>query len=519
MRVFSLSSLRVLLSLVLAAHPAFAAGTRGGSPSKFAAAHTAALADAAKAFVAADAVDADAVLAPLAPLTETDADKAALEKFRAQLKEMAELRTPVAAKAGPQPADEESDILDSKYKGRVLALAVKVGADGQKAVEARRALLRKTPPLGPDGKPLAGAAAQPPTPAELAAIRRMEARKRLDKARTINAANRVNAALGTLNGPESLPAGAGAVDGPTGSARQAAKLIGVANSAFKGGPSTLKTNAVHAPGGEAPPTEKGWWTKFRDATTWDGAQKAFEGHNKKHMAAATALEDRSAASFAKGDYFDGAWDATAAWGRRLYAGDSKAVLQAAVGAGVVVAAVMAAPIVLPGAAAAAVVAKAGGAAALGVKAVFTGVTTLSIINGTGHLAHKPDVVNAGLLALSVATVPYLGEASKGIVNVATGLRGSAVAVETTGAVALGAAVPETTAVVAAAGSTAVKATTSTAAATGGAVEAAAAAETAVVQIAKAGSNLKHVAVEAVEKTSHNALHFGAEKVTAVDAHH
>lgn len=507
--------MRVLLSLILAAHPAFAAGARGGPASKFASAHAAALTEAAKAFVAADAIDADAVLSPLAPLAETNADKAAFEKFKAQLKEMAALQNPVAAKPGPQPAGEEPDILDSKYKGRVLALALKVEADGEKAAEARRALLRKAAPLGPDGKPRPAVA--PPSPQELAAIQRMEARRsQVARGQTLGSARRIAASMGRMNGPENLPPGAGAPSATAGNSRQDAELIGVANSAFKGGPNTLKTNGVHAPDGGTPPAEKGWWTKFRDATTWDGAQKAFEKHNKENMAAATAREDRSAANFAKGEYLSGAWNATAAWGQRLYAGDSKAVLQAAIGAGVVVAAVVAAPIVLPVAGAAALTGSA--AAAVGVKAVFAGVTAFSVINGTGHLAHKPDVVNAGLLALSVATIPYLGEASKGIVGLATGLRGSAAAVETTGAVALTAAVPETSAVIAAAGSTAVKATTSSVAATGGAVEAAAAVETTVVQIAKAAPSVKHVLVEAVEKTAHNSLHIGAEKATAVDPH-
>lgn len=522
-------TLNIFLSVCLAAQPLFAAGAPRPTASRFPAAHEAALEKAAASFVAAGQVDADELAAPLVPLATEPGDKAELAKFQALLKEAAALRDPVAAKPGAPSDGPVPEILDAKYKSRVLAVALKLRADGAKAAEARRELLRKNPPVGPDGKPAAPVpgAAQPPTEQDKAAIARMEARGGLKDARMKASAERTAAALGRFMEGGDLPAGAPAT--PANASRPdpaAAELIGVANAAFKGGPNTLATQAPKGPPAAAPqpPAEKGWWTRFRDATTIDSLQHKFEAHNKETMAVAGRYEDQSAAAFAKGNRLEGAGMAVAAWGTRLWAGDSKTVTQAAIGAAAVVATVVAAPILLPGAAAAAAVTAGGGATAgtiVAGKLVTAGLgalLTYNVTTGAGHFAHKPDLVNGALLAANAIAVPGLGKASEFIVSKTAHLAtsGGRAAAETTGAVALGTAA-RVTATAAETGAVATGTAASGTVATGALVESVAAQTTVQVAV-RAAPAVEQVAVRAVEGAVHNTLHVGAHSATAVDSH-
>ncbi|TBR25881.1 hypothetical protein EPO15_01365 [bacterium] len=523
MRLSLPASLRLLLSVLLASEPLFAAGAPGAS--RFKAAYDKAVADSAKTFVSAAEVDSEGAVSALGPLAESEADKAQVEKFKALLKEVSALREPVAAKAGPAPDGQEPDILDARYKGKLMALAAKLGADGRQAAEVRRDLLRKAPPVGADGKPAANA--QPPTPEERAAIRRMEARAgRAANAGAVGSARRTAAAMERFVEDGRPPVGAAPQAAPRAAAdNTATELIGVANEAFKGGPHTLTTHAPQTPGGAHPPApaEKGWWSRFRDATTIDSVQHAFEKHNREGMAVAAATEDRAAAQFANGQWVRGSANATLAWGQRLWAGDAQTVKQAAVGAAVVVAAVVAAPVVI---AAGTAVATGGTLAAAGVTGMTVASTTLSaglygltaynVVNGTGHLAHKPDLVNATLLAANAFAIPGIGKASEFIVGKAAHLAtsGGTAAVETTGAVTLAAVTPE----LAVAGGTAARATASGVAATGTAVESAASqvATQVAVRAAPAGEQL---AVRAVEGVTENVVHASVHSAASVDPKH
>lgn len=506
-------TLNVCLSVCLAAQPLFAAGSPRPQASRFPAEHEAALAKAAEAFVAAGPVDAEALVTPLVPLATDPEDKSDLARFRALLKEAAALREPVAAKPGAPADGPVPEILDAKYKSRVLALALKLSADGAKAAETRRELLRKNPPVGPDGKPAAAVpgAGQPPlTDRDRAAIARMEARGGLNDPRMKASADRTAAALGRFKDGGDLPAAAGATPADGGRPDPAAaELLGVANAAFKGGPNTLATQAPKDPHAAAPhpPAEKGWWGKFRDATTIDSLQHKFEAHNKEKMAVAGRYEDQSAEAFAKGSWGKGAGMAVAAWGTRLWAGDSATVQQVAIGAGVAVAA---AALVFPATILGATVAAAG----VGTKVFFAGLagaTAFNVVNGVGHFAHKPDLVNGVLLAANAVAIPGLAKASHLVVGRTLALTGvsARTAAASGGTVAVAAATPE----LAVAGASATRT-----------VVAAASVETAAAQTAtqvavRNSATLERLAIQGTEKVGHLTTHTAAETAAAVKSDH
>lgn len=414
-----------LLSFCLAAQPLFAAGAPRPSASRFPAAHEAALEKAAAGFVAAGQVDADALAAPLVPLATDPEDKAELAKFQALLKEAAALRDPVAAKPGAPADGPVPEILDAKYKSRVLALALKLGADGAKAAETRRELLRKNPPVGPDGKPAAavpGAGLPPLTEQDKAAIARMEARRPINDGKALSSAHGVAAALDQFKRDAALAPGV-SPDAAAAADAQEAEVLGAAAATFKGGANTLTTKAAPAP-------EKGRLERFRDATTLDGVQRRFQDYSKRKMSEAGALEDKAAANFAKGETLAGVFNAAEAWRKRVLAADPATVKQLAIGAGVVATAALAiaaAPVVLPA------LAVIGSGASLGTTATAVGVIGLKgvivglggysaygTVKGAGELAHKPDLINAALLAANVGGLTLVAKGvSAGVVGTKT----------------------------------------------------------------------------------------------------
>lgn len=400
------------LSLCLAVQPLFAAGSPRPQASRFPAEHEAALEKAAEAFVAAGPVDADALVTPLVPLATDPEDKSDLARFRALLKEAAALKEPVAAKPGDPAAGPVPEILDAKYKARVLALALKMRADGPKAAETRRELLRKNPPVGPDGKPSAvvpGAGQAPPTEQEKAAIARMEARGPINDGRAMSSAKGVAAALDQFKqDTELLP---GVSPDAAASAREA-EVLGAAAAAFKGGPTTFKSTSAPAP-------EKGRLERFRDSTTLTGLQEKFQAYSKRQMGEAGALEDKAAVAFAKGETLSGVVNSMEAWRKRLLAADPATVKQVAIGVGVVATAALAiaaAPVVVPLVLGAGATMGAAGTAAVVVPLKLGlvglgGYSAYGVVKGAGEFAHKPDLVNGALL---VANAGGLGLAAKGV---------------------------------------------------------------------------------------------------------
>lgn len=497
--------LSALLSACLAVQPLFAAGSPRPQASRFPSEHEAALEKAAESFVAAGQLDADALVNPLVPLATDPEDKSDLARFRALLKEAAALREPVAAKPGAPADGPVPEILDAKYKSRVLALALKLKADGAKAAETRRELLRKHPPVGPDGKPAAAVpgADQPPlTDQDRAAIARMEARGPIDDGRAMSSAKGVAAALDKFKQDTGLPPG---VSPEAAADAREAEVLGAAAAAFKGGPTTLTTASTPAP-------TKGRLERFRDATTLDGLQGRFQDFSKRKMAEAGALEDRAAADFANGKTLSGVFNAAEAWRKRLLAADPATVKQVAVGVGVLATAafaIAAAPVVLPA------LAVIGSGAAIGPTAAAVGVVALKgviiglggysaygSVKGAGEFAHKPDLVNGALLAANVGGLGLLAKGvsagvvgTKTLVGAGTSTGGRAAA----GAGGIAAAAPRAAL---AAGENA------SGAAVGGAVEAAAG-QTAT-QVA-----VRPVASKALQKSTEEAVNQSAEALLEV----
>lgn len=392
-----------LLSAAAVSASAVPSPDDGPASPAFEAAYLAAQAQAGKALVAAGPVEPEKTIAALKLKATTDGDKARLARLTKTLAELEKLREPIAAAAGAS----KDEILEMSYAAKVTRYAKELKADSTAALETRRKLLREKggkTAAGPNGKP---GEAVGPAPTE-AVQRRLDAAA--DRARGMDTARARGMAAAFDQRGDAGAIGSGATP--------ASRALPMG----KAGPETplragefavgqhLKTGDVPGAHGQpaepAKPEETGWWAKTKSALTTPlhGAEEAYHEFSERHMADAKAREEQGARRLEQGGAANtilAGWDATVSFGHRVVAGDKKAVTAVAVGAAVVVGAVVAAPVLAAGSVAAGI--------GIAVEAGVAGLTTYNVVKGTAALARDPNALNAGMLVLNFAPVPYLGK--------------------------------------------------------------------------------------------------------------
>lgn len=381
--------------------------------------------------------------------------KTRIADLRLALPKIEALRVPKASANDPK-------LLDAEYAKKVTALAPEFDADAAKAVGSRKLQL-----AGP-GKPVP--AANPLTPEELAARNAKDAQSLSQQAnrsaKSQSSAQRIIAGFGPDRSAEEFTGAAGSPQGGRGI--DAASGLHAAD--FNPRQKLAPTMDVPAAAAE-PVAAPGWWDRAKSlgkeysakgqdyatakaaelketgkevvagtvatakqlgastmtglgevgtvlTTPLHGVKDSYGKYAAGRMAASENLQQEGGALLEKGGVANtllAGWKATEAFGDRVLAADPKTIKQVAIGAAVAVAVVVAAPAVI---AAGATIAAGGAVAGVvaGTTAVVQGglaaVTTYGVIHGTAVLAKDPNLANAGLLALNVVPIPFIGKISE-----------------------------------------------------------------------------------------------------------